>query len=519
MNKIREAIRLHEKCSLSQRQISKALSISRPSVKEYTEKIKGSGLNYKDIQAMTDEALLEILRSRPLDTKPREILQAKFKEYAKELKRVGVTKQILWEEYKQQSPNGYSYSQFCYYFHEWEKNSDVEMRFEYKAGDKLFVDFTGKKLKIIDRYTGEIQEVEIFVAILAASQLTYVEAVTDQKKESWIKATDNALQYIGGVPKAIVPDNLKSAVTKADKYEPDINPEYYDFSLHYNTSILPTRPYKPRDKGMVEGAVKIVYSWIFARLRDEVFYSIDELNRAIRDLLEDYNARKMQKMDISRRDLFNEIERDVLKPLPIERYELKKYKTLKVQFNYHVYLCEDKHYYSVPYRYKGKHVSVLYTDRTVEIYQNNVRIAFHRRNGRKNGYTTVKEHMPPKHRWKDNWDPDKLIDWAESLGSAVKDIIDAVLGSKKHPEQMYKTCMGILNLSKKYGNIRLNKACKRAIYYEKYSYKFIKNMLENRTEDMGDDDSCNTKIPYHKNIRGNNYYNNKGGYDEQSVYN
>jgi len=518
MKKVRESIRLNEQSKLSQRQIAKALSLSRPTVKEYITQIASSGLNYGNIQAMSDEELLEIISNKSNKNKRLEILQSKFMKFAKELKRVGVTRRILWDEYIQENPDGFSYSQFCHHFQKWQKSSDVVMHFDHKAGDKLFVDFTGKKLSITDKITGSSQEVEVFVAVLGASQFTYVQAVMSQKKEDWLRATENALQYIQGVPSAIVPDNLKSAVTKADKYEPEINPEYLDFSRHYKTTILPTRPYSPRDKAMVEGAVRIVYSWIFARLRNEIFYSLEDLNRAIYELLDDYNSRKMQKLDISRMDLFNEIERSELQPLPVNKYELKHYKNLTVQFNYHIYLSDDKHHYSVPFRYKGKQVEVLYTDRTIDIYYKNVRIAFHKRSSGKNRYTTNPDHMPPKHRWKDNWDPDKLISWGRRIGPSVETVIERILGGSQHPEQLYKTCMGILNLTKNYSNIKLNKACSRALYYENCSYKFIKNMLQNGMEEVQEEYLFDNTLPYHKNIRGNQYYE-KGEDNEQPSYN
>ncbi len=517
MKKVREIVRLHEECKLSQRQISKAMSLSRPMVSEYLRNIETSGLKYKDIQVMPDNALLEILNNKSIKNENYEKLQSKFGYFTKELKRVGVTRHLLWEEYIRENHGGYSYSQFCYHYQVWENTGDVTMHLEHKAGDKLFVDYTGKKLQVVNLLTGKIQEVEVFVAVLGASQLTYVEATKSQKKEDWIRATENSLRYIRGVPRAIVPDNLKSAVTKADKYEPEINPEYQDFARHYNTAILPARPYKPRDKAMVEGAVSIVYTWIFARMRNEVFHSLEQLNARIQELLDEYNQREMQKLGISRRELFEEIEGKELLPLPVEKYTLKNYKKLKVQFNYHIYLSNDKHYYSVPYRYKGKQVDILYTDRTVEIYHNNARIAIHRRSSRKNGYTTNKEHMHPHHRYKDNWNPEKLVNWGEELGPSVRTVIEIVLQGNKHPEQSYKTCLGILHLKKDYGKERLNKACERALFYENYSYRFIKNILVNKLEAIEESSLFEDTLPSHENIRGNNYY--KGEENEQPGYN
>jgi transposase len=508
MKKIREIIRLYEEAELSKRKIAQALGISRPVVSQYIIDIKAANLKYADIKDMPDDCLLEILSGNKKENKDKYgKLLSKFDYYSKELRRTGVTLQLLWEEYKAEESNAYSYSQFCYHYQVWKEASEISMHMEHKSGDKMYVDFTGKKLQVIDRVTGEIIPVEVFVAVLGASQLTYVEAVEDQKKERFIRANENAFRYFGGVTGAIVPDCLKSAVTKANKYEPDINPEYFDFSRHYNTAILPARPVHPRDKPHVENAVKIVYSWIFARIRNEEFFSLSDLNKRIRELLEVYNNKPMQRPRISRRELFNEIEINALKPLPEELYEIKHYKRLKVQFNYHVYLSEDRHYYSVPYRARGKYVELFFSEKTVEIYENNTRIAIHVRSRKVNGYTTLKDHMPQKHQWMADWNSDRLIKWALNLGSPVKDIIETVLLSKEHPEQAYKTCLGILNLSKKYSVPRLVKACERAFRYECCSYKAIENILKNKMEVLNDEPDLSPRLPDHENIRGINYYN------------
>jgi len=509
MKKIREVIRMNEKIGLSRRQISRALNISRPVVSDYIEKFEKADLKYADIENISDDKILDFLDS---DKKSRNInyneLKSKFEYYAKELKRVGVTKYKLWEEYIADYSNGYSYPHFCYHFRTWLKNSKVTMHINHKAGDKMFVDFTGKKLKIADRATGTIAEVEVFIALLGASQLTYVEATMTQKKEDWIKANENAFIYFGGVTQAITPDCLKSGVTKGDKYEPEINPEYLDFARHYNTVILPARPYKPKDKALVEGAVKIVYAWIFASLRDRIFYSLKELNKAIREELERYNCKPMQKLKLSRKELFDDIEKSEMKLLPKDQYEFKKFSRVKAQFNYHIYLGEDKHYYSVPYRYAGKYMDIIYTANAVEIFHNHIRIAFYKRDYRPHKYTTQKDHMPSHHKWVAEWSPERFIKWATNIGSSTKAMIETILETRAHPEQGYKVCMGILSLAKKYGNERVNKACKRALYFEHYSYKGVKNILENGLENFEDDkDLFSQPLPKHENIRGNYYYN------------
>jgi transposase len=505
MEKIREIIRLNEQAQLTQRAISRALGVSRPIVKQYIHDINKAGLNYASIKEMDDETLLEIVRGGSKSRSQQyQQLCSQFEYFSKELKLPGVTLQRLWEEYRSDHANGYGYSQFCFHYQHWRSSSELTMHMSHKSGEKMFVDFTGKKLSIVNRQTGEITDVEVFVSILGASQLTYVEAVASQKKDDWIKVNENALHYFGGVPGAIVPDCLKAAVNNGNKYEPDINPEYLDFARHYQTTILPARPHHPKDKALVENAVRIVYAWIFASLRNRIFHSLEELNLAIGEELEKYNNRPMQKLKISRKELFNEIEKTALKPLPTEKYVIRKFKQLKAQFNYHIYLSEDKHYYSLPYRYRGKTIDVIYTDTVVELFLKNKRIAFHKRNKIPNSYTTLKEHMPSHHQLISNWHPQRLINWAQSIGESVKQVVEQILNQRQHPEQAYKVCLGILNLEKKFSKNRLDKACKRALDFHQYSFKAIKNILEKRLEDCQLD--CFETLPEHKNVRGNQYY-------------
>ena len=328
-------------------------------------------------------------------------LMEKFPQFSKELKKAGVTLKILWQEYKEKETAGYNYSQFCHYYHIWSKSSSdtATMHMEHKAGDKMFVDYTGKKMKITDKITGEIKEVEIFVAILGACGLTYVEASESQKKAEWIASNERAVYYMDGVPQAIVPDCLKSGVSNGNKYEPDINPEYLDFANHYGTVIIPARPSSPRDKSLVENAVNLVYMRIFAPLRDKIFYSISEINEAIWEKLEDHNNCPMQKLKTSRRELFNEIEKAALQRLPGEKYELKKILSQTIQCNYHIELREDNHYYSVSYKHIGKKVDIRYSETNVEIFYNNNRIALHKRDKTPGKYTTLTEHMHPDHKF------------------------------------------------------------------------------------------------------------------------
>lgn len=341
MEKIREIIRLNE-AGLSDRMIHRALFVSRPVVKEYVEKIRSAGLDYTTIRDMADETLLEVIEGRKSASERYQTLSNLFSHVSKELMRPGVTLQCVWQAYRAEHPDGYSYSQFCYHFQVWRSASELSMHIEHKVGDKMFIDFAGKKFEIVDKETGELKEVETFVSVLGASQYTYVEVVATQNKEDVIKATQNAFRYFGGVTSAVVPDCMKTAVTKPDKYEPDVNPEYSDFARHYQTVILPARPNRPKDKALVENAVRIVYMWIYAALRDRIFHSLEELNFAIRQELEKYNAKPMQKFGISRKMLFEQIEKHALAPLPTEPYIIRRFKSLKVQFNYHIYLSANR---------------------------------------------------------------------------------------------------------------------------------------------------------------------------------
>ena len=507
MRKIRELLRLHEECGLSNRQIARALNISRPVVGEYLVNLKLSGITYQSITTMSDDEVMRTLETRKKEScEGYRILSERFPYLVKELKKPGVTLDLLWQEYRKQYPKGYSYPQFCYHFRIWHSLSSVSMHLEHKAGEKMFVDYTGKKLKIYERGTGKEKEVEVFVAILPASGLTYVEATRTQKKEDWLKANEHALFYFEGVPGQIVPDCLKSAVTKVNKYEPDINPCYADFARHYSTVIVPARPYRARDKAMVENAVKIVYRRVFAPSRDRLFHSLKELNEAIRDLLEEHNNTSFQRIKMSRRELFDEIEKATLKPLPLRRYELKEFRRFKVPSNYHIEIREDNHYYSVPWQYKGRNVTVIYTASTLEIYHKSIRIALHKRVTRR-GYTTSKEHMPLKHRFYAEESPEEMITRAKEIGDETGALIEKIFEGKGCLHLSYRTCLGIIDLSRRYGGERVNRASKRALEFHSYSYKAVKNILEKGLDTLKEEALFLEAFPLHSNIRGGNYFN------------
>jgi len=509
MKKIRDVIRLKSTTELSERQIARALSISRPVVAKYWNGFQASGLAYENIAEMADSELLRMVE------KPKVGKSAKYREMARrfshivmELKRKGVTLQLLWQEYKEEHPDGYQYSQFCYHFNSWKNGSEVSMHVKHKAGDKMFVDYAGEKWPIKDPKTGAEKLMEVFVAILGASGLTYAEATPSQEKQEWIRSNERALWHFGGATAAIVPDNLRSAVSRSDPYEPGINPTFDDFAEYYDTVIIPARVRKARDKALVENAVQLVYQRIYAPLRNRTFYSLEELNEAIWERLEEHNNKAFQRLEISRREFFERTERSALKPLPPERYPIKETKWVTVQFNYHVELREDLHYYSVPYFLYKKEpktkVKMVFDERIVAIYYDNIRIAQHVRDRSPNGYTTNAEHMTAEHRIYAEWSPRRILKWAKAIGAEVALVIEKVLDSRKHPEQAFKVCLGILSLSQKYGPQRLQKACKQADRFGTYSYKRIESMLKLALEEEQHPEL--ELIPAHENIRGSEYY-------------
>jgi transposase len=508
MIKIRQILRLQSQ-GCSKLAIAAQTGIARNTLKKYIKEFTASGLTFDEICELSDKEL-EDLFVKPEDRPLNERLQTLFSLFPsvdKDLKKKGVTRQLLWEEYKRNHPDGVGKSQFKHYFSQWKAQVNPTMHMEHKAGDKLYVDFAGDKLSIIDRQTGELKPVEVFVAILGASQLTYVEAVMTQQKEDFIFACENALHYYNGVPAAIVPDNLKSAVVKSSKYEPVLNETFADFAEHYGTTILPARAYRPRDKALVENAVRIIYTRIYVKVKRSEYDCLEALNAAIRLALEEHNNAHLRGRNYSRRQQFDEVERSALMPLPTLRYELKKHQYATVAKNGHVGLSADKHYYSVPYRFIGKKVKLLYSRHSVEIYYNYERIALHQRIKSAYQYSTEKDHLASAHRFVSEWTPERFISWASSIHEDVRLYVLKVLDQKQHPEQAYKSCLGILGFCKKVGNERLIKACQRALGYGAYNYKTIQKILE-RELDLrdGPDETDQLQMPFHDNIRGENYY-------------
>lgn len=502
MSTLKQIIQLHRQGAGIKR-IARSLGISKNTVRKYLRRLETGGV----ATANSEAALVECLRRPSTPTQDRyEHFQSLLPYLEKELQKTGVTRQLLWQEYKRQYPNGYNHTQFCHYLRLRKQSQQVSMVQHQKAGDKLYVDFAGKKLTVVDPGSGEVSSVEVFIAVLGASQYTYVEAIRSQTKADFLRATENALHFLGGVPQAIVPDNLKAAVTKASKYEPLLNQTYEEFAHHYGTVILPARSRKPQDKALVERTVTLVYQRIYARLRNEVFLSLRSLNEAIRDLLPYLNEVCFQGRSESRTDLFAELDQPVLRPLPLHRYEWKYYKVTTVLKNYHVFLKGDSHYYSVPYRYVSKKVKLAYTSSSVEVYYQHERIAVHARSRQKYQYSTRKEHMPSAHRFVSEWCPKKFTRWAARISPIVEEYIGKVLASKAHPEQGYKSCIGILSFEKKVGKERLIAACQRGLDFQSYGYQVIKNILNRGLDQLEEPAETTYRPPAHENIRGQAYY-------------
>lgn len=482
MEKIRQVLRCYSQ-GHGTKSISSMLSVSRNTVKKYLQVFQRSGLDYEQMLSLPDQELSKLFHEKSrVKTESERLgeLKSLLPEYCKRLKKKGVTREALHREYLSSHPDGYGRTRFYILIQQYIACSRPIMHLEHKAGDKMFIDFAGDKLSIIDLDTGEIIPVEVFVAILPCSQLTYVEAVMSQKKEDLIRASENALLYYQGVPSAIIPDNLKSAVTKSSKYEAILNEDFAAFAEHYGCTVIPARAYKPRDKALVEGAVKLIYRSIYPKIQEREFYDLDSLNAAIRVALELHNNTPLTGRKYSRREQFEEIERDSLRKLNPIRFELRHRYRATVMKNGHVRLGEDAHYYSVPCRYIGKKVILSYTSRQVCIYYGYELIATHTRNRARCRYTTLEEHLASHHRYITEWNPDKFIHEAAAIHPDVEAYIRRVMEEKKHPEQAYKSCQGILSFARRVGNTRLTNACRWATSYGLYNYPIIERILNNR---------------------------------------
>jgi len=490
--------------------IGKTLSLSRTTVVKYIQFLEGSGLDWAALSSLDDQGLLTLCRSGHTDKADDRwtALSQLLPHYEQELKRPHVTRQTLLEEYRQACPEGYGKTQFFQYLREHLLIAQAYQPIEHKAGEKLFVDYAGDHLYLTDRDTGEQTPVEVFVAALGCSGLIYAEASMGQTLPEFTLSVGHSFEYIGGVTACLVPDNLKSAVTRANKYEPHLNERFLALSQHYGTAIVPARPRAPKDKSKVENAVQQVYRRIYARLRDQVFHTLSALNIAIRQELQTLNALPMQGRKESRRLLFEHVERPHLRPLPLRPFVHKQQRELTVQKNCHIQLGLEKHYYSVPYRHIGRKVKVLYDTQHIEIFYQNERIALHAYSHKPHGYSTQKDHMPSTHRFVSEWSEEYFVRRAQSVGAHTLTFFQAMFRTKDHPEQAYRSCLGILALAQQYGHIATEQACFTALGRRQYNYAFIRYHLEQNRSKSSTPKTLS--IPdEHQNVRGPDYYLNK----------
>ncbi|MFA4840050.1 MAG: IS21 family transposase [Candidatus Neomarinimicrobiota bacterium] len=512
MSEIEKIIRLKSQSGLSIRQISQALNLRKSTVSDYLRRFKASGLTSERLKELSDQQLVQALF--PEKVSAERTSRAEMPDFSwmhTELKKRHVTRQLLWEEYRQSNlaGGGYGYSQYCQLYKDWSKTLSISIpKHRDKAGQKMFVDFSGLKGEVTDSKTGEIEEVEIFVAALGASGYTFAKACRDQSQHSVINAHNHAFRYFGGVPEMIIPDNLKAAVNRADRYDPDLNETYQDMAEHYGTVVLPARPYHPKDKPKVELSVKLVQRWILARLRHRVFFSIEELNEAIHSLLDDLNNRKIKKVEKSRWELYEELDRPALRPLPPSPYVFRKFKRCRVNIDYHIEL--NKAYYSVPYQLVGKEVEARYTATTVvpkvRDYQRK-RIAVHQRLYRLGAYSTQSAHMASAHRIYAEWKPSRLIEWGLSFGKNTGELIQTIMETKPHPEIGFRICMGILNTAKLQPDPEsVELAARKMMELQSYRVKHFKAILKNKTYLKSVDMNTLTLPLYHDNLRGAEYY-------------
>ena len=510
MRKIKEVLRLKFELGLPNRQIARSCSINHCTVADYLYRAKAAGLSQWPLPSDLDDTGLEA-RLFPTRTPPRSqprqaVDWAAIHEELHSQKHV--TLQLVWQEYKQSNPDGYQYSRFCELYRRWADKLDLVLRQEHRAGEKLFVDYAGDKVPVVDSKTGTITEASIFVAVLGASNYTYAEASWNQDLGSWIRSHVRALEFLAGSPALLVPDNCKTAVLHPCRYEPDLNPTYQEMAAHYGMAVVPARVRKPRDKAKVEAGVLLVERWILAALRKRTFFSLADLNQAITELLDRLNHRPFRKLEGSRAERFAKIDHPALRPLPAEAYQFAEWKKARVNIDYHIEI--ERHYYSVPYALIHRELDVRYTAMTVEIFHRGQRVASHARGYKIGGHTTIGAHRPKAHQRYLEWTPERLVRWPSTIGPFTAALVDQILQSRPHPEQGFRSCLGILRLGKTYGSERLEAAATRACNLHACSYQSVKSILHTGLDRQLALEPPPDRAPIeHANIRGTDYFNTK----------
>ncbi len=506
MRTIREILRLKWTCQRSNREIAQSCKIARSSVAECLVRAAAAGLTWPLPPELDDGTLEARLYRRP-GRPPGQHPLPDWATIHQELTHPGVTLQLLWREYKAGDPAGLQYSQFCVHYRQWAQALDLCLRQEHRAGEKLFLDYAGQSLWVTDPTTGARAPVALFVAVLGASNYTYAEATRAADLPAWIGSHVRAFEYLGGVPAALIPDNHKSAVLHPDRYEPDLHPTYLDLAAHYGTTILPTRVRRPRDKAKVETAVLIVERWIVAALRHRTFFHLAALNTAVWELLDQLNNRPFRKLPGSRRTLFETVDKPALRPLPATPYVFAEWKRARANIDYHVELAG--HSYSVPYQLVHHEVELRYTATVVEIFHRGQRVASHVRSSQRGGFTTEPAHRPKAHQRHLAWTPSRLAHWGATIGPATAALIAAILASRPHPEQGYRSCLGLLRLSQQYPAARLEAACARALAIRALSYKSVQSILRTGLDQHPLVPVSTPPRPAHAHVRGSAYYTRK----------
>jgi len=510
MRKIKDILRLKWGCGLSNRQVAASCGVARSTVAETLDRATAAGLSWPLPGDLDDQQLeIRLYPATPSLTGPPRAMPD-WATVHQELTRKGVTLALLWQEYKAQHPEGYQYSRFCERYGGWRMTLDRCLRQEHRAGEKLFVDYAGQTVGVQDRQTGEIRPAQIFVAVLGASSYTYAEATWTQTLPDWTGSHIRAFAFLGGVPEIIVPDNLRSGVTKACRYEPELNPTYADLARHYGVAVIPARVRKPRDKAKVEAGVLLVERWILACLRHQTFFSLAELNTAIAACLDRLNRRPFKKLPGCRQSQFEAVDRPALHPLPTEPYVYAEWRTARVNIDSHVEI--EGHYYSVPSPLIQTALDVRLTVTTVECFHKNQRVASHVRSAERGRHTTVVAHLPSAHQQYLAWSPSRLIQWAETVGPATGTVVAELLARRPHPEQGYRSCLGILRLERTYSAARLEAACRRAQALETFTYKSVQSILKTGLDHQPLPEPAPTvPLPFaHAHLRGTTYYQQEG---------